>query len=131
MNVSSVQTTSVSEVSQADAAKASIDYDAFLKLMLEQLKKQDPTDPVDQTQTLAQLASFSNVEQSIKLNEKLDRLLGQTGLGQSVQLIGRNIESRDGSVSGIVTSIELSGSDVMAVLDTGAKIDVTAGITVR
>jgi flagellar basal-body rod modification protein FlgD len=131
MNVSSVQTTSVSAVSQSDAAKASIDYDAFLKLMLEQLKKQDPTDPVDQTQTLAQLASFSNVEQSIKLNEKLDRLLGQTGLGQAVQLIGRNIESRDGSVSGIVTSIELSGSDVMAVLDTGARIGVTTGITVR
>jgi flagellar basal-body rod modification protein FlgD len=131
MNVSSVSVASVKTSAQSDAAKASIDYDAFLKLMLEQLKKQDPTDPVDQTETLAQLASFSTVEQSIKLNEKLDRLIGQSGLGQSVELIGRNVQTLDGTRSGVVTSIEMSGSGVTAILDTGDKLGIESGIVVR
>jgi flagellar basal-body rod modification protein FlgD len=63
---------------KSDAEKATLNYDAFLKLLLEQLKSQDPTNPVDQAESLAQLASFSGLEQAIKTNQKLDALLVQS-----------------------------------------------------
>jgi flagellar basal-body rod modification protein FlgD len=113
-----------------DSAKASVDYDAFLKLLMEQLKSQDPTDPVDQTQTLAQLASFSNVEQTIKINEKLTRILETSGLNQSVQLIGRSVESMVDGRAGIVKTVEFSQSGPVALLESGERIEINAGIRV-
>ena len=56
-------------------ARAGVDYNSFLKLLVASMQKQDPTQPNDPAQTMSQLASFSNVEQSIKLNDKLDKLL--------------------------------------------------------
>jgi flagellar basal-body rod modification protein FlgD len=117
-------------VQSGDARKASLDYDAFLKLLMAQLKSQDPTDPVDQSETLAQLASFSNVEQTIKLNDKLSVLIEQMGASQSVQLIGHRIESMIDGTSGIVTSVEILGTGVVAVLDNGSRVSLSDGIRV-
>src|SRR5581483_10586188 len=39
----------------------SLDYDAFLRLLIAQMKNQDPTKPTDPSQFVAQLASFSSV----------------------------------------------------------------------
>ena len=54
------------------------DFDKFLRLMTEQLRHQDPLNPADPTEFVAQLATFSSVEQSIKSNEKLDSLITAT-----------------------------------------------------
>jgi flagellar hook assembly protein FlgD len=47
------------------ASAPSVDYGAFLQLLVAQLKNQDPSKPMDSTQYMAQLASFSQVEQTI------------------------------------------------------------------
>jgi flagellar basal-body rod modification protein FlgD len=99
----------------SSASKASLDYDAFLKLFMAQMKNQDPLNPNDPSQNLAQLASFSNVEQSLKLNEKLD------------VLIGKRLSSADGSVTGIATSVETVDGKSSAVLDNGKKISLADG----
>ena len=52
-----------------------VDYNSFLKLLVQEMKNQDPTSPTDPTQYLGQLASFSNVEQAVQTNGKLDTLL--------------------------------------------------------
>jgi flagellar basal-body rod modification protein FlgD len=114
----------------SDAKKASLDYDAFLKLLMAQLKFQDPTDPVDQSQTLAQLASFSNVEQTIKLNDKLNMLIGQMGASQSVQLIGRRIESLADGTAGIVAAVEITDRGAVAVLQNGSRISISEGVRI-
>ena len=59
-----------------DKGQISKDYDMFLRLMTAQLKNQDPLQPLDGTEFVAQLAQFSGVEQQIKTNERLDFLLG-------------------------------------------------------
>ena len=65
MTISATSNTTDSTIgvtSKATAAQQNtLDYNSFLKLLLQQMKSQDPTQPVDQTQMLAQLASFSNV----------------------------------------------------------------------
>ena len=125
---STTSTTSTSPVS--DAAKASLNYDSFLKLLMEQLKSQDPTNPVDQSQTLAQLAQFSTVEQTIKLNDKIETLLQQSGITQSVSLIGKTVTSLTGDDSGKVTAIETGDDGIIAILDNGARLSVSAGVRI-
>jgi flagellar basal-body rod modification protein FlgD len=49
--------------------------DAFLNLLVTQLKNQDPTAPMDDTQFVAQLATFSSLEQLTSMNQSLTSIL--------------------------------------------------------
>ena len=49
--------------------------DTFLKLLVEQLKNQDPLNPQDSAQFVAQLAQFNSLEQLISINARLGQLL--------------------------------------------------------
>jgi flagellar basal-body rod modification protein FlgD len=107
--------------------KTAIDYNAFLKLFIAQLKNQDPMNPRDPSESLSQLASFSSVEQSIKLNEKIDQLIAATNTTVSAAMIGRTVSDLGGTISGIVTSIESTASGLTAVLETGKELPLNKG----
>lgn len=113
-----------------DSAKANLDYDSFLRLFVASMKNQDPTKPNDPSQTLAQLASFSNVEQSIKLNEKLDALVSSSAATLAASLVGKTISSPDGKVSGEVAKVENTASGLVAVLDGGRRFTLSGGYVV-
>jgi flagellar basal-body rod modification protein FlgD len=51
-----------------------MDKDAFLQLLVAQMKNQDPADPMDNNEFISQSAAFSSLEQLINLSEKLDSL---------------------------------------------------------
>ena len=70
------------ETETAKTSASTLDYNAFLGLLIAELKNQDPTKPMDSAQYIAQLASFSNVEQSVKANAKLDSLISAQQLSQ-------------------------------------------------
>lgn len=70
----------------------SADMNTFLTLLTTQLKFQDPLNPTDTAEFTNQLVQYSNVEQSIQTNEKLDSLiaLNNNNLGaQAVSYIGK------------------------------------------
>jgi flagellar basal-body rod modification protein FlgD len=48
----------------------------FLELLVAQLQNQDPLDPVDNQQFVAQLATFSSLEQLISINQGVSTLAG-------------------------------------------------------
>jgi flagellar hook assembly protein FlgD len=52
--------------------------DEFLQLLVAQLKNQDPLDPVKNEDFLAQLASFSSLEQLVSIKEGINKLAGIT-----------------------------------------------------
>lgn len=112
------------------ASTGTLDYDAFLKLLTAQMKFQDPTKPMDSTQFVAQLASFSNVEQSIKMNSKLDALITSAALTQADGLIGKTVTSADGSVSGKVAAVRIFSDGAVAVLESGQNVLMEAGVKV-
>ncbi|MEM9795881.1 MAG: flagellar hook capping FlgD N-terminal domain-containing protein [Pseudomonadota bacterium] len=58
------------EVARSTAGISS-DFDTFLTLLTAQIRNQDPLEPADSTEYTAQLATFSNVEQSVRTNELL------------------------------------------------------------
>ncbi|MEZ5811893.1 MAG: flagellar hook assembly protein FlgD [Rhizobiaceae bacterium] len=127
--------TTVTPVSQATAtsaaaASANIDYQMFLKLLVTEMQNQDPTKPMESTEYVAQLASFSNVEQSVQLNAKLEQLLSVSVISQAESLIGRTVTSPDGSVTGTVTEVKVYDDGLIAVLDSGEQIVVGGGVTI-
>lgn len=112
------------------ASASSVDYDAFLKLLVAEMQNQDPTKPMESTEYVAQLASFSNVEQSIQTNEKLDQLLNSSFIASAGALIGKNITSPDGITTGEIVQVKVSGGLGIAVLASGAEIAVTDGVKI-
>jgi len=84
------------------------DQDTFLKLLVAQLKYQDPSKPADSTAFLSQTAQFTQVE---KLGEIADMLGAQQLIGASA-LVGRTVTYQDAagaSVTGVVTKTKLNG----------------------
>lgn len=116
--------------SSKDAKSATLNYDSFLRLLIAQMKNQDPTDPVDASQQMSQLASFSIVEQSIKTNSHLESLIRETSLSQAASLIGKSVTSADGMTSGVVKSVEINSDGLTAVLENGKEVVIESGITI-
>ena len=68
--------------------------DRFLKLLVTQLKNQDPLNPMDNAQMTSQLAQMSTVSGIEKLNTTLNTLVDNLGSSQSMQaadLIGKSV----------------------------------------
>jgi flagellar basal-body rod modification protein FlgD len=112
-------------------SKTAVDYQSFLKLLIAEMKNQDPTKPMDSTQYVAQLATFSQVEQSVQTNTKLDQIMSSSALSQADAIIGRNITSADGKTSGTVASVTLASSGLIAVLQDGTQVPVGAGVSIK
>ncbi|HEY6803267.1 MAG TPA: flagellar hook capping FlgD N-terminal domain-containing protein [Pyrinomonadaceae bacterium] len=64
--------------SNSTVKKADTGENAFLKLLVEQLKHQDPLAPQDGSQFVAQLAQFNSLEQLISINDRLGEVIGKT-----------------------------------------------------
>lgn len=62
-------------VTAGTSSNISGDFETFLTLLTTQMRNQDPLNPSDSTEFVAQLASFSAVEQQVQSNAKLDSLV--------------------------------------------------------
>ena len=94
---STTATSTVPQNLSVDRAEATVDdtFDNFLQLLTTQLKNQDPISPMDTAEFTNQLVSFTQVEQQIGTNRRLDNLIEmQSGgqFGEALNLIGREIE---------------------------------------
>jgi flagellar basal-body rod modification protein FlgD len=118
------------EAKPATASRSSLDYDAFLQLLIAQMKNQDPTNPMDPTDQMAQLATFSQVEQAIKMNTKLDALLTSAALSQADGIIGRTVTSADGASEGEAVAVTVGADGAVAVLEDGTEVPLGSGVTV-
>lgn len=103
---------------------------AFLQLLVTQLKHQDPTKPLDPTQTVTQLATFAFVEQSVKTNALLATLADNSALSQASALVGRTLSPADGAAGGLVRSVTATDSGLVATLSDGRQIALGAGVTI-
>ncbi len=82
--------------------------DEFLQLLVTQMKNQDPMNPMDNKEMIAQLAQFSALEQMQNVGTQLETLRQETGLAGGLGLTGQAVtaELNDGSsVTGIVDRV--------------------------
>ena len=119
--------------SKTEGTDNTLDQDMFLKLMLEQLKYQDPLNPMSNQDFLAQQAQFTQLEQLQQLNETLE---ANSGLTQGMDLIGKEVTLMDPddpqkTITGIVEeavfyqngcAIKVNGEEYPAGLILSAKI---------
>ncbi|HEX7640598.1 MAG TPA: flagellar hook capping FlgD N-terminal domain-containing protein [Burkholderiaceae bacterium] len=93
----------------ANLQAAGISQQDFLKILLTQLTDQDPLKPMDNTQFVAQLAQFSQLEQTQQLSDTVHNSLTTQTASQAVSLLGRTITTNTG-LSGLVTAVDFSGA---------------------
>src|SRR3954464_9563800 len=104
--------------SQAGAATA--DKDMFLKLLVAQMRYQDPMNPTDSSEFLSQSAQFTALEKMSTTAEQVTQLVGlQSAFGAS-SLVGRTVAypMDDGtSVSGVVSSVKFTSTGPILTVD--------------
>jgi flagellar basal-body rod modification protein FlgD len=79
-----------------EATVPETDFQTFLTLLTAQMRNQDPLKPMESTEFVAQLASFSSVEQQVRSNDRLDKILSALGGGSAAgiaQWIGREVRA--------------------------------------
>ena len=92
-------------------AQRTIGQEEFLRILLTQLRFQDPLEPVDNREFIAQLAQFSALEINRQQSEKVDTLLTMENANQALSLIGRNVEVNGADSAGVgeVTAVTFQG----------------------
>ena len=86
------------------------DKDMFLKLMIAQLKNQDPSSPVDAKDFLVQTAQFTVVEKLEAMAKSNNELLAATRLGSASSLVGRTVTYTKPGVDADSVPVEVSGA---------------------
>lgn len=86
----------------AGKGNGALDKDAFFKLMLAQVKNQDPMDPLKNHEMAAQLAQFSSLEQMSNMNDTLKVMQKGQGEGtqfQALDLMGKMVKGDSSKLS--------------------------------
>ena len=130
MTISPVQFNTPPVTTPTTESKATLDYDTFLRLLVAQMKNQDPTKPMDSTEYVAQLATFSNVEQLIASNRKLDQLVAEGRMAQGASLVGLRVTALESGTSGIVESVRITSSGVVAALEGGEELLISDQVSI-
>lgn len=136
-----VTNTSTANVMAGTAAKTSdpqntLGQDAFLKILVTQMKHQDPMEPLKDTEFIGQMAQFSSLEQLTNLNKTMTNFIGGSGnqpLADHANLIGTSVdwsyevngqmETGQGTVKALSSK---NGELTVELMDSGKKIPLTA-----
>ncbi|MGF0537361.1 flagellar hook assembly protein FlgD [Agrobacterium sp. ES01] len=129
-SVSPYSSVSNNTASSEASSAASLNYDSFLKLLIAQMKNQDPTDPMDASEQVAQLATFSQVEQTIQTNTNLENLIAGSALSNAAYFVGKTITNNDGTESGVIASVKVYSDAIVATTVDGEEIPISVGVTV-
>ena len=113
--------------------------DAFLQLLITQLQNQDPTNPMDDREFIAQMAQFSSLEQMQNMTKAMESLLAsqqQTQLMSYTTFVGKEVKWHEltdkldaagkpipAEGQGIIESLKFVDGDVVFVLDDGKEIN--------
>ncbi|WP_197417139.1 MULTISPECIES: flagellar hook assembly protein FlgD [unclassified Sphingomonas] len=121
------------QVAASANANATLDQSDFLRLMTAQLNNQDPFEPVDNSQMVAQMAQFSSLAGISEMNSTLKSLaakLGGTSTTDALQWVGRNVLTAGdvafgrttGGLQGAVELPEAAGSVMVSIADADGRL---------
>lgn len=110
MDVSSTNTARAASSSSTPAGGGvgggDLGKDAFLKLLVTQLRYQDPTKPMDNEQFVAQMAQFSALETNQNLLKATEAQAFSAQVTQAVAVIGKTVTFADAaSATGVSTGV--------------------------
>ncbi len=142
MNVSNAQTTTMQSTQTVKTgADSALGKDAFLKILVTQMKNQNPLEPLKDTEFIGQMAQFSSLEQLTNLNTTMNKFVGSQGatsITDHANLIGTKVfweqqvnglmESGEGIVKAIAMkngemTFELKNTDLKLPITTIQRIE--------
>jgi flagellar basal-body rod modification protein FlgD len=97
----------------ASNANSTVSETQFLQLLTEQLQNQDPLQPTDDTQFLAEMAQFSNLQETNTLNQTQEKVNANALIGLTVTAAPAGVTP----VTGTVTAVDTSQSDPSVVIN--------------
>jgi flagellar basal-body rod modification protein FlgD len=88
-------------------AKQTLGKDDFLTLLIQQLKHQDPTNPMQNYEFIAQMAQFSSLEQMTNISAGFEKLSEKLGSSEAFSVLGKTVELGvgDTALTGTVESV--------------------------
>ncbi len=112
-----VETESQSSVQKAAQNKSGMDKDAFLQLLVAQMKYQDPLEPTSNTEYISQYATFSQVEQmqNMAATMELSRASSMVGKLVTVETTDSNGETKQ--VQGMVEYVSYENNKAYVSID--------------
>lgn len=101
-----------------------LDQDDFLRLFLTELNFQDPLEPIDNREFLAQIAQFTALEQARQTTESVEKLVTLDSANQAVELIGKSVTigTGVGLAEGVVTAVRFSEDGSLLTVDFGSSV---------
>jgi len=119
--------TGTSQTTSTTNANSTLGQDAFLKLLVAQLKYQDPTEPMKGAEFMAQTAQFTSVEKLTEMNTMNNQLLQMQKLSLAGGLVGRTVAYTDAAgatQTGVVSSATLTaGNPILRVGTVDVPLD--------
>jgi flagellar basal-body rod modification protein FlgD len=100
------------EMQPKDAAAGAMGKDQFLKLFVAQLSHQDPMNPMNDSEFMGQMASFSTLEQVSNLAAANERVAANLTSSNAIGLIGRTVsyvDENDEIQTGTVEKVTTAG----------------------
>lgn len=97
--------------------KSTLGYDEFLKLLTAEMQYQDPLEPTSNTDYVAQMATFSQLEATLSMKESLTASSDNTIKSMANQLVGQEVvveddESKTGYADGIVDYVMYEDGEI-------------------
>lgn len=77
-----------------EAPSGELGKDEFLKLLMAQIKNQDPLDPMDDKEFISQMTTFSSLEQMMNMNDSIQQLVRNQSVSPVIQyshMIGKEV----------------------------------------
>ena len=134
-------TTTATAATATDATRKSdaagnqiLGKDDFLKLMVAQMKNQDPMNPSDDKDNIAQMAQFSSLEQITNLATATQKLADSMQMTQTLGLIGHTVSytNADGTpLSGTVSAVDVAGGTPSLTVGDATDVDPSLVTSVR
>lgn len=127
--------------SKSREIKSSLDKDDFLLLYIEQLRNQDPMEPMDTNQMATQMSQFASMEQLTNINTSLSKIL-ESQMSDAVGYIGFQVDYSASSYdsegnkvveqkTGIVASVVKKNGEVNLKMLDGSEVPVSNVISVN
>jgi flagellar basal-body rod modification protein FlgD len=118
--VTAASTGAASSQTSATQGISSVDSNTFLQLLVAQLKYQDPMNPAQGTEFLAQTAQFSMVEKLNTLAQQSTDALAAQRVVEATSMVGSTVTyssgSGGGTASGVVSGVQLLASGPVLVV---------------
>ena len=106
---------------QTTGMTSQLGRDQFMNLLVTQMRNQNPLDPINDAQFIAQLAQFSTLEGIEKLNSNFSDMLALQQLTQGATLVGKTVVyGRPGAAApaqGVVSGVTLQSGKLHLVVD--------------